>query len=105
MTVKITCPVCDRPNIEGNICPNCETDLTPIRQLEELPEVAVKSAPIPQPNWRKNTSQLILAIAIIMLLLGVTIGASFETQVSKQPAPIKSAQITRPSGVGVDFGH
>lgn len=97
MTVKLTCPVCDRPNIEGNICPNCETDLTPIRQLQELPEVAVQSAPIPQPDWRKNTPRLIFAIAIIMLLLGVTIGASFETQVSQQPAPIKSVQISRPS--------
>ncbi|MEB3886226.1 LysM peptidoglycan-binding domain-containing protein [Lyngbya sp. CCY1209] len=97
MTLKITCPVCDRPNIEGNICPNCETDLTPIRQLQELPEVAVQPAPIPQPNWRKNTSQLIVAIAIIMLLLGVAIGASFETQFAKKSAPIETVKIARSS--------
>ncbi len=35
----LTCPVCDRPEIADNICPNCETDLTLIRMLVELPIV------------------------------------------------------------------
>ncbi|NEP47143.1 MAG: peptidoglycan-binding protein, partial [Okeania sp. SIO2H7] len=37
MTLKLTCCVCDRPGIEGNICPNCETDLSMVRMLMELP--------------------------------------------------------------------
>ncbi|MGC9525734.1 MAG: LysM peptidoglycan-binding domain-containing protein [Limnospira sp.] len=97
MTVKLTCPVCDRAEIEGNICPNCETDLTPIRQLQELPEVAVKPPPIAQAGWQKNTSQLILAIAIIMLLLGMVLGVSFDAQLARQPAPIESAKVSRTS--------
>jgi C4-type Zn-finger protein len=38
MSTKITCPVCDRSAIEINICPNCQTDLSLIRMLSELPQ-------------------------------------------------------------------
>lgn len=41
MNLKLTCPVCDRPQIEGNICPNCETDLSLVRMLIELPNANV----------------------------------------------------------------
>jgi hypothetical protein len=37
MSTKITCPVCDRSAIEINICPNCQTDLSLIQMLSELP--------------------------------------------------------------------
>ncbi|WP_199322704.1 hypothetical protein [Calothrix anomala] len=37
MNPKLTCPVCDRTDIEGNICPNCQTDLSSVRILMELP--------------------------------------------------------------------
>jgi C4-type Zn-finger protein len=44
MTTKLTCPVCDRSEITTHICPNCETDLSAIRLLAELPVVeAIKS--------------------------------------------------------------
>jgi hypothetical protein len=36
---QLTCPVCLRPEIADNICPNCETDLTLMRMLVELPTV------------------------------------------------------------------
>jgi hypothetical protein len=39
MTILLNCPVCDRQNIETNICPNCETDLSRLRILLELPEL------------------------------------------------------------------
>ncbi|MBD2442364.1 MAG: hypothetical protein ACK6A9_13740 [Dolichospermum sp.] len=39
MNKKLSCPVCDRQEIVESICPNCETDLSPLRMLEELPEV------------------------------------------------------------------
>ncbi|WP_299493691.1 hypothetical protein [Acaryochloris sp. IP29b_bin.137] len=56
--MKLTCPVCDRTAIDGNICPNCETDLSSIRLLMTLPEVAE-----PQRKW--------LLALVIVLLLGV----------------------------------
>ena len=37
MNQKITCPVCDRSGIEISVCPNCQTDLSLIRMLSELP--------------------------------------------------------------------
>jgi hypothetical protein len=32
----IACPVCDCPNVRTDRCPNCETDLSSIRQLRSL---------------------------------------------------------------------
>jgi hypothetical protein len=71
MKTYLTCPVCDRPKIEGNICPNCETDLSLIRTLKELPElpsIPTKSTAIAP--W------LPIAIAILILLLGISLGAA-----------------------------
>jgi len=71
MKTYLTCPVCDRPKIEGNICPNCETDLSLIRTLTELPElpsVATKSTAIAP--W------VPIGVAILILLLGITLGAA-----------------------------
>jgi hypothetical protein len=39
MSILLNCPVCGRQNIETNICPNCETDLSRLRILLELPEL------------------------------------------------------------------
>ncbi|MCT7952228.1 LysM peptidoglycan-binding domain-containing protein [Ancylothrix sp. C2] len=83
MKTYLTCPVCDRPKIEGNICPNCETDLSLIRTLTELPELP--SVPT------KSTAIMPLVpigVAILILLLGISLGAvgnSFYVQ-QRQPA-------------------
>jgi hypothetical protein len=37
MNKKLSCPVCDRQEITESICPNCETDLSALRMLAELP--------------------------------------------------------------------
>ena len=96
MKTYLTCPVCDRPKIEGNICPNCETDLSLIRtltELEELPSVPTKSTPI--------MPLVPMGVAILILLLGISLGAvgnSFYVQ-QRQPAvaSISSALETRVS--------
>ena len=59
MSTKITCPVCDRSAIEINICPNCQTDLTLLRMLIELP-------PIPPVKASRQLPRL----AIIAILIG-----------------------------------
>ncbi|BDA69767.1 hypothetical protein RIVM261_074930 [Rivularia sp. IAM M-261] len=62
--MKLMCPVCQRPDIENNICPNCETDLSLIRMLTELPQ------------QRKNTSiWLLVIVAIFCLILGFILAA------------------------------
>lgn len=71
MKTYLTCPVCDRPEVEGNICPNCETDLSLIRTLKELPElpsVPAKSTAIAP--W------VPIGVAILILLLGISLGAA-----------------------------
>lgn len=70
MKTYLTCPVCDRPKIEGNICPNCETDLSLIRtltELEELPSVPTKSTAI--------MPLVPIGVAVLILLLGISLGA------------------------------
>jgi hypothetical protein len=59
MSTKITCPVCDRSELEINICPNCQTDLALLRMLTELPALA----PI-------ETSFQLPKLAVIGILIG-----------------------------------
>jgi C4-type Zn-finger protein len=51
MSTKITCPVCDRSAIEINICPNCQTDLSLIRMLSELPQAGSVSDSSRRLGW------------------------------------------------------
>lgn len=66
MNTKVNCPVCGYQGIETNICPNCETDVFLIRSLQQLE---------PPPKDKFWTT----GIAILMLIIGITIGvgASF----------------------------
>jgi C4-type Zn-finger protein len=51
MSTKITCPVCDRSELEINICPNCQTDLTLLRMLTELPLLEPIDSSFQVPKW------------------------------------------------------
>lgn len=51
MSTKITCPVCDRSEIEINICPNCQTDLALLRMLTELPVLEPIDSSFQVSNW------------------------------------------------------
>jgi nucleoid-associated protein YgaU len=67
MNLKLNCPVCGYQEIEGNICPNCDTDLSLIRTLQELP---------PQKKSRPFSKIAPLGLAILMLVIGIILGAS-----------------------------
>ncbi|MEC4982960.1 MAG: hypothetical protein SAJ37_12555 [Oscillatoria sp. PMC 1068.18] len=93
---KITCPVCDRPNIEGDVCPNCETNLSFVRMLIELPTEAQKSFSFPGNFWRSylekitNFNWLAVGLTIILItigigLLGVTANFFFSRQMPLLP--------------------
>jgi hypothetical protein len=62
MNKTITCPVCDRGAIEISICPNCQTDLSVIRMLSELP--AIESIEANSPWWKWSIGILISAILL-----------------------------------------
>ncbi len=91
MNTKITCPVCGHSAIEGNICPNCETDLSLIRMLVELPEETSKSMP-------KSLKYLGVSLAIFIFILGVGFGGSASYLMSKnqRELPISSLVTSYP---------
>lgn len=95
--IKLTCPVCDRPEIEDNICPNCETDLSLIRQLQELPVVDEKSIVIPAGNslnTQPNISGKLVILAILILVLGFGLGAMGTSLFAQQQSPLVSTVTT-----------
>ncbi|MGM3309137.1 LysM peptidoglycan-binding domain-containing protein [Anabaena sp. WFMT] len=67
MNTKINCPVCGYQDIESNICPNCDSDLSLIRTLQELPQVEKKSL-------KRKLSGWTLAVALLMLIIGMGLG-------------------------------
>ena len=106
MTIKLTCQVCQHPNIEGNSCPNCETDLTLIRMLMELPvvegeTVLSQSTDRPVDRYRNN--------AFVFLLTGLILGvicafafstySSSRTQIATHPTPTLTTSI--PSSIPI----
>jgi hypothetical protein len=61
MTLKLICPVCDRPDIESNCCPNCETDLSIVRMVLELPK-----------NRDSIQGQILAAVLVGGMIVGLT---------------------------------
>ena len=97
MLSKLTCPVCDRKDVEGNTCPNCDADLTLMRILAELPPSSPSYVPssftTEQPGGAK---WLPYAIAGVMLILGIILGAvannwfSQSSSIARNPNPANS---------------
>jgi nucleoid-associated protein YgaU len=105
MNLQLTCPVCSYRDITGDTCPNCDTDLSVIRLLQELPAVET-------PVEIVKVTAFPLRIALLMLMIGIClgVGGSFILQTtylhtltvsSAQPvasnSPIPQATITNPS--------
>lgn len=94
MLSKLTCPVCDRQDVEGNTCPNCDADLTLMRILAELPpsypSYVPSSLTTEQPG---GATRLPYAIAGVMLILGIILGAianswfSRSSSIARNPNP------------------
>lgn len=91
---KLTCPVCDRPEIEGDICPNCETDLTLIRMLAELSPVATTNQSQLNQFPTVTLTKLSLGIAILILVVGISLGTTSSYLLSKSPQKDASSSVT-----------
>lgn len=74
MKTKLTCPVCDRPEISGDICPNCETNLSLIRMLTELPVTEPVTATT-KPQQQGISAWLLASAAMCLLVFGIALGA------------------------------
>ena len=91
MSVKLTCPVCDRSEIETSTCPNCETDLTTYRMLAELP---VETAVEIEEQKRTIPIWLPIGIAVLFLLLGLGLGFAGNSVIAKQQQTIPTSDIS-----------
>lgn len=68
MTQKLSCPVCERSEIETNTCPNCETDLSTIRMLIELPTLELN-------NKQKKPQGGLILVVIGLIIVASIIGS------------------------------
>lgn len=88
---KINCPVCQRSNVEGNVCPNCETDLSSLRLLMELSPVV--------DNRTANRRGLLLGLALLLLISGIFLGAIASNLFPRSLLPVtESSPVTPPVG-------
>jgi LysM repeat protein len=94
MLSKLTCPVCDRKDVEGNSCPNCDADLTLVRILTELPPSSASYFPsLLTTDQSRGVTWLPYAIAGLMLVLGIILGAvgnnwfSQSSSIARNPNP------------------
>ncbi|BAY09811.1 LysM peptidoglycan-binding domain-containing protein [Calothrix sp. NIES-2098] len=68
MNIKLNCPVCGYQEVAGKTCPNCDTDLSVIRMLQELPSLDTLVQPVKVTTWP-------IGIALLMLIVGICMGA------------------------------
>ena len=102
----LNCPVCDRPEVEGNICPNCETDLSLIIQLQKLPLVEEKNLASYLVIFPKKLSIFSALVVTLILILGIGLGAIANSWLAQQPSPplavataVKSTPTLKPNPI------
>jgi LysM domain len=93
--IKLNCPVCDRSGIDRDICPNCETDLSTLRLLAELPIVA------PQNTFKSTIKVWLLSIVFVAFTIGISLGIAGGALLSQQPPKSIATSIVTPTAVNV----
>ena len=86
MSIKLTCPICERSQIEYKICPNCETDLSTYGLLASLPRCQPRKVETKKriiPIW------LPVGIAVLFLLLGLSLGYASNSLIAQPPSTIQ----------------
>jgi len=90
MIIKLNCPVCGYTEIENNSCPNCDTDLSLIRMLQQLPQMEKPHREAKVAGWQ-------LAVTGVILLIGMGLGVLGNFLFL--PPQILTATVTSPSPV------
>lgn len=105
MKIKLNCPVCDYQEIEGDTCPNCDTDLSVIRMLKELPQVENPLRQLKITKWQLGVALLLLIIGIGLGVIGSfiflqpqlhTLTVSSPNPVSSDHAPVTAKEPPKP---------
>lgn len=84
LSKTLNCPVCDRQEIGELICPNCETDLSPLRILAQLPELSSDQATVVEnrePEIMKTENSLRVNNQILLFILVCIISFVLENLV------------------------
>ena len=74
MKVELSCPVCPYTEISGNICPNCDTDISLIRLLTELPPSSPQATVVEKPQPQQKFAGWQLGAALLILMMGIGLG-------------------------------
>jgi hypothetical protein len=72
-SIKLNCPVCGYQDIQKNICPNCDTDVSLLRSLLELPILQVPEDTAIE-NIQTVPKESKLSKIWLLVLLGIAIG-------------------------------
>ena len=91
MKSELSCPVCGYTGISGNSCPNCDTDLSLIRLLTELPS---SSPQVTQPKVPRRQ----VGVALLILMIGIGLGA-MGSLLFLQPSQLLTNTGNSPSSV------
>jgi hypothetical protein len=88
--MTLNCPVCGYQEVTSDSCPNCDTDLSIIRMLQELPTVKTTSTSV-------KFKTLPLAIALLTLLVGICLGVG--SRFIFQPSDLQTLTVSSPQPV------
>ncbi len=75
MKQELSCPVCADTEISGNSCPKCNTDLSLIRLLTELPRSSPQATVVEKPQPQQKFAGWQLGAALLILMMGIGLGA------------------------------
>ncbi len=76
MKLELSCPVCAYTEISGNSCPKCNTDLSLIRLLTELPPSSPQATMVEKPQLQQKFAGWQLVAALLILMMGIGLGAT-----------------------------
>ncbi len=75
MKPELSCPVCAYTEISGNSCPKCNTDISLIRLLTELPPSSPQATGFEKPQPQQKFAGWQLVAALLILIMGIGLGA------------------------------
>lgn len=99
MKPELSCPVCAYTEISGNSCPNCDTDLSLICLLTELPPSSPQVTEFDKPRRLKVAGWQVGA-ALLILMMGIGMGA-VGSFLFLQPSQLLTNTVTSPSSVAI----
>lgn len=101
MNNLLNCPVCGYKEISGNACPNCDTDLSLIRLLKELPPSSTQVTQSDKWHRQPKVAGWQVGAALLILMLGIGLGAVGSFLFSQPPQLLISKTVSSPSPVTV----